>query len=165
MALFIPGMPCIVCGQPMMASGDVMMFAAFVANRADPIFEFSDAAIHKTCFDQHPLSMEAKRWHDEAIHRAGPGKRICVVCGAVITEPDDYFGTGLLSHDASSPLFEYNFVHLHRSHAARWSGLHKLQERIAAAHSSGTWQGSMLRFGSPPTDAVRWISDEGSQAE
>jgi hypothetical protein len=63
----------------------------------------------------------------------------------------------LLSHDASSPLFEYNFIHLHRSHGERWSGLHKLQERIAAAQSTGAWRGPTLLLGSPPTDTVRWI--------
>jgi len=156
MALFIPGMICPVCGHPMMASHDVVMFAAFVANRADPLLVFSDAAMHKACFDQHPLSMEARRWHDETLQHIGPSKRICAACGTMIMDPDDYFGTGLLSHNASSPLFEYNFVHLHRSHAERWSGLSRLEEQMAAAQDSGVWQGPTLRFGSPPTETVRW---------
>lgn len=157
MALFIPGMLCALCGQPMVAAADVLILSPFVANRADPLFVFSDAAIHKACFARHPLAREAQRWHDEAARQRMPNERVCAVCGIVIEDPDDYFGTGLLSRDVNSPVARYNFVHLHRSHAEKWSGLHKLREWMDAAQASGAWRGPTLLFDSPPTNAVRWI--------
>lgn len=144
MALFFPGMSCVFCHTPMQASDDTVTFPPFVSNRADPLFVFSDAVVHSACFVQHPLSSVATHWYAEARARTGPSQRICVVCGELITDPNDYFGTGLLTRVATSPLYAFNFIHLHRSHGPRWSGLEQLRVHLAEAESSGDWRGPTL---------------------
>lgn len=144
MALFVPGMACVLCQQSMQVSDDTVAFSPFVTNRADPLFVFSDAIVHRACFAQHPLSSAATHWHEETRTRTAPNRRICVACGEPIANPNEYFGTGLLTSAATSPLYAFNFIHLHRNHAPRWSGLDELRAHLAAAESSGEWRGATL---------------------
>lgn len=119
MALSVPGMPCRLCGKAMAAASEIITFSPFVADRSDPLVVFSDAAVHAACFARHALAEEATKWHDEAL-RHGKPPLLCAACGAPILDPDDYFGTGLVTRDASSPLYELNFVHLHKGHVRSW---------------------------------------------
>ncbi len=157
MAVFVPGTPCPLCGKPMAAPSEVIMFRPFVADRWNPLFVFSDTTLHTSCFARHPLSEEATKWHDEAAHRSKANERVCEVCSKPVLDPDDYFGTGLLTHDPANPLYEINFVHLHRSHAGSWERLGELRRRMEKAHASGAWQGPRLVFGTTPLETVRRI--------
>lgn len=157
MALFIPGSLCPLCGRPMGSAGEVVMFSSFVADQSDPLFVLSDAAVHTACFAGHPLSEEASRWHDEAARNRKASDRICAVCRKPLLDPDDYFGTGLLTRDAASPLFEFNFVHLHRSHAMSWERFDEFRRRMEEVQSSGSWQGAKLVFGASLAESVRWV--------
>lgn len=156
MSLFIPGTPCSLCGTPMNSATDVVMFSPFVADRSDPLFVFSDATVHAACFTRHPLSEEARKWHDEAARHIGSDERVCAACGNPIVDPDDYFGTGLLTRDTASSLFEFNFVHLHRSHAGSWKHFDEFRRRIETAHASGSWKGPNIVFGKEPGASVNW---------
>lgn len=157
MALFVSGMPCPLCGKPMTAAGEVIMFSPFVANRSDPLFVFSDAIMHAACFARHALSEQATKWHDEALRHRKPTDRLCAACSKPILEPDDYFGTGLLTRDAASPLYEFNFVHLHQGHAGSWKRSDEFRKQMESAGASGVWQGPKLVFGTRPAEKVRWV--------
>lgn len=158
MALFVSGMACPVCGKSMTASGDVLMFSPFVADRSDPLFVFSDAVVHTACFARHPLSEQATYWHDEAVRNRKAAQRICAACGKAVLDPDDYFGTGLLTRAPDNPLYDFNFVHLHRSHADTWRRFGEFRRSMEAAFASGTWQGPRLVFGTAPAETVRWVT-------
>lgn len=136
MALLVPGMPCVLCGKPMTAESEVILLSPFMANRSNPLFVFSDAAIHVACFARHPLSEQAPRWHEEAVRHRNPTARTCAACSEPILDPDDYFGTGLLARDAADPLHEFNFVHLHRSHARDWDRFDEFRRRLDTAQAS-----------------------------
>lgn len=157
MAVFVPGTRCPICGLQMTTDDEIVMFSPFVANRLDPVFTFSDAAFHATCFAQHPLSAQAMEWHEESKRSVQPGNRICAVCGEPILDPDDYFGTGLLTSDRANPLFEFNFVLLHRSHAGQWNRLGEFRRRVEEVQASDAWKGPKLVFGAGETDVMRWI--------
>jgi hypothetical protein len=144
--------------MPMTARTELVMFSPLLADRADPLFIFSDATMHATCFARHPLSRQATKWQDEARRSGEPRNRICAVCGRPVLDPDDYFGTGLLTSVAANPLYEFNFVHLHRSHAGQWKRLDELRRRMEQAEASGAWQGPRLVFDATPSRAVRWVS-------
>jgi len=156
MAIFVPGMPCSLCQRPITATDDVVMFSPFVADCSDPLSVFSDAIAHTSCFVQHPLSTEATKWHDEATRQRESAARVCVVCTKPIADPDDYFGTGLLSRDPATPLFDFNHVHLHRSHAARWIRFEELRRLMDNAQASGSWQGPALVINTTQGEKVRW---------
>ena len=159
MALFAPGMPCRLCGKPMAAAADLSIFAPFVADRSDPLFVFSDAAIHTACFARHALAEEATRWHDEAVRHGNPSERRCTPCGKLILDPDDYFGTGLLARDADNPLYEFNFVHIHQRHVLSWERFDQFRRLIETALASGAWGGPRLVLASTPVESVRWAID------
>jgi len=63
MALFIGGMTCPLCGKELRPSmgQQVISFRAFVPNRLDPLYSFSDATVHEECFRAHPLGNPAEK--------------------------------------------------------------------------------------------------------
>jgi len=134
------------------------MFSPFVADSSDPLFVFSDAAVHNVCFARHPLSEQASRWHDEAVHHRKASDRICCACRKLVLDPDDYFGTGLLSRDVANPLYEFNFVHVHRSHAGKWKRFDQFRRRMEEAQASGAWRGPRLEFIAMQAETVRWVA-------
>lgn len=75
-------------------SRGILTFAPFVADRSDPLFVFSDATVHSACFTRHPLSEQAKKWHDEAARHKQANERVCAACSELILDPDDYSGRG-----------------------------------------------------------------------
>lgn len=159
MALFIPGMLCPLCGTPITSGREAVMFSPFVANSSDPLFVFSDAAVHSVCFARHPLSEEASWWHDKAVDNRKASRRICCACEGLVLDPDDYFATGLLSRDVASPLYEFNFVHLHRRHAGSWKRFDEFRRRMEEAQASGDWRGPRLGLLSTQAETVQWVVD------
>ena len=138
MAIFIAGVACGLC-RGTLASDELETFAAFIGDRLDPLHVFSDGCFHRACVDAHPLGAEARAWQQRALDEPRP--RRCNACGEVIVDPDDYFGTGLLARGAEDPLHAFNFVHLHRSHAASWPRFAQLRAVLDAAIAAGRWGG------------------------
>ena len=83
MALFVPGMKCPLCGLPMVAREEVVMFPSFVANRKDPLFRFSDALMHAACIERDPLGELAVELHNAATRNTDVRKRLCDACGRI----------------------------------------------------------------------------------
>lgn len=146
--------PCPICGKPLQTGEDAVSFAPFVANRRDRLYRFSDAAFHRRCFDQDPLAQEALQRSEEVRKRGGPGHRRCVVCGEEILSPEEHFGTGFLTGDEANPVFEFNHLHLHRSHFDRWDRSAEFRRRIEAFQASEAWEGPMVRFDPMPSWVV-----------
>lgn len=158
MAVFVPGIRCALCGLPVVSLGEAAIFSPFIADRSDPLFVFSDSVVHVSCLSSHPLSAEARKWHDEATQARSVRERVCAACGQAVLDPDDYFATGLLSRAADDPLFEFNFVCLHRSHADSWPGFDKFRRRMEEAQSDGgKWRGPTLVFGTTPPGSLGWV--------
>jgi hypothetical protein len=45
-------MPCAICRQPLDTEGDYIATTHFIGDPNDPLWEFSDAAMHYDCFQQ-----------------------------------------------------------------------------------------------------------------
>jgi hypothetical protein len=158
MAIFVPGIICPLCGKPVMSADEAVMFSPFVADRADPLFLFSDSVLHAPCLERHPLSAEASKWHDEAVRHRKVTDQACVACGRPVLDPDEFFAAGLLTRAPDNPLFEFNFVCLHRSHAESWPRFDEFRRRMEAAQAEGgQWRGPMLVFGAAPSRTLRWV--------
>jgi hypothetical protein len=158
MALFVPGVTCGLCGLPVSSASEAVLFSPFVADASDPLVVFSDSVVHASCFGHHPLAAEATRWQEAAQH---PNVRdhVCAACGRPVLDPDDYFATGLLSRAPDNPLFDFNFICLHQSHADSWSRFDEFRSRMEAAQAAGgTWQGPSLVFGTAPSRSLRWMT-------
>jgi hypothetical protein len=110
------------------------------------LFVFSDAALHRRCVHNHPLAGHALKQHAEAQEQGKPERRRCVVCGERIQDPDDYFGTGLLTGNPSSKAFEFNYLHVHRSHFSDWARAKTFRSAVEELCSSTAWEGPRIDF-------------------
>ncbi|ESQ80871.1 hypothetical protein [Asticcacaulis sp. YBE204] len=45
---------CAICQNILLATDEILMFPAFIHDRADPFWDISDNAVHSTCFKQWP---------------------------------------------------------------------------------------------------------------
>lgn len=152
MALFLAGKSnCAICGKPVAAAEERVLFPPFVANKRDPLFHLSDGVVHRACLDRDPLGAEALSRREEALAQSVPSARVCVMCSTVVTDPDDYFGTGFLGATASA-LGRFNYLHLHRSHFSGWSLASEFRGAVAAHLSLPGWEGPTVVFDPLP----RW---------
>jgi hypothetical protein len=156
MAIFVPGMKCVLCGLPMAVSEEVVLFSPFVANKRDALFKFSDAPVHAVCLRRDPLGDRALELHEAATRNADDRTRLCAVCGQPILDPDDYLGFGLLTSDPGSVLFRFNFLHLHRSHVGQWDRYEEFRRLVEAMQSSEAWDGPRLVFEGRPKANIYW---------
>lgn len=146
MAVIVRGTTqCRLCRQVIAEGDDVMAFSAFVPNTKDPLWRFSDAAMHRRCFEADPDARRASTRWEQTLEQTGPGHRECAVCGSEVLEPEDHFTLGHLTDDPSSPLFVYNYTHLHRSHLPGWADLKEVLALVEELSESETWGGGALR--------------------
>jgi hypothetical protein len=53
MAIVITGKStCALCGETLLPKQEIVGTPHFIADRKDPLWRFSDAAMHRTCFDE-----------------------------------------------------------------------------------------------------------------
>ena len=145
MAIFIPGMRCAISDRSIESASEAVVFPPFVANEADLLHVFSDAVIHADVFRAHPLAAEAQARLNEARWHTAPGNRQCLICGQLVTDPDNYLGLGHLVEDRAHSLYRFNYAHFHRSCLATWPGLPGLIAELAELDKSGMWKGDGLK--------------------
>jgi len=147
MAIVIGGKSrCPICGNVIKDGQEIVSFPPFVGNELDPLWFFSDAAFHASCFQEHPLAQEALHRSEELLRHIPPSNRLCVICKREIEEFDDYFSLGHLVADPAHPLFRYNYLQAHRSHLAQWPELSQLSKLIQDLKESGAWRGPALDY-------------------
>jgi hypothetical protein len=151
MAIFTPGMICPICGKRMLSMNEVVMFPPFVPNKRDLLYFFSDGVFHRACFDRHPLSEQATKYGNEARVQHLPQHRVCVVCRQVITDPEDYFGTGYITSDRASPAYAFNYVQFHKRHFKDWDRASEFRRVMEELFGSEDWDGPRIIFEPFPT--------------
>lgn len=145
MATFIPGIRCAISGRAIGSANEAVAFPPFIANEADPLHVFSDAVVHADVFRTHPLAAETQARLDEARRQTEPRNRRCLICGQLITDPDDYLGLGYLVADRMHPLHRFNYAHFHRSCLAKWPETNDLIAALDSFDTSGAWKGDGLK--------------------
>jgi len=135
MAIFIQGMRCPLCGRPILAGESVKMFKSFVSDPDDPLFVFSDAALHFGCFyNDARASIAEKRY--EAFSEANKAEaRRCRISGVLIADPDDYLSLGYITDDPREPLYDYNWAHFSKRALRIWPQIGSLIEMLEEAKS------------------------------
>jgi hypothetical protein len=72
MALIDVGMPCSLCGQPIKVGDTYVATTHFISDRSDPLWRYSDSAMHKNCFEGWSLrTIFTKRYRQ--VMRGKPG--------------------------------------------------------------------------------------------
>jgi hypothetical protein len=82
--------------------------------------------------------------YKEVLENSKPSNRRCLVCGQVITNPDDYLGLGLLTDDRAHPLYQYNHLHIHRSCLRKWPKRSEVADFAARQLETGKWKGKAM---------------------
>lgn len=136
MALITPGTKCVLC-QQVLDTRPVVAFGHFCRNRRDPLFIFSDAAVHPACFEASPLRDQVRRRVQERKLRMG--ERTCEVCRSAVL--GDWYTTDHLTDDPADPLFRFNYLHFHRAHLPAWSELDRFRDLIREFQSSERYDG------------------------
>jgi endogenous inhibitor of DNA gyrase (YacG/DUF329 family) len=147
MALVVLGETvCNLCGDKIENEDEAIAFPPFCQNENDICFQFSDGAFHSRCLDANPNGKIAISRASYWYQNVGPGKRKCDVCGAEVTDPNDYIFIPYMSDINGDPLMDFNCIHLHKSHIAQWDRKETFIELAFSAIKSGFWKGSDLDF-------------------
>lgn len=144
MAVFIPGMKCPLCGQPINRGDEYIMFGPFVANENDPLWLFSDGVFHAACVHRHPLGTKAVALHEEFVRR-GVDRR-CSISGALVTDPNRYLGLGVLTSEVNDPLYRFNFARFDRVALADWPERKTIAAMLGDALASGRMKGKGIEW-------------------
>lgn len=134
---------CALCGEPLLEGQLIQSLPPFVWNEADPLYAFSDAAFHEDCLQRDPASAQVHAAVSEILGRTGPGRRTCAVCSVEVDDPDDYLLLPRLTGDKRHAAHRFNYIHLHKSHVARWE---EYETAMTALRSlSSLWRGEALQ--------------------
>ncbi len=114
MSIFIVGMKCSLCNKSMEKKDELISFPAFVQNKRDPLYLFSDGTFHLDCFYEHPLSKIAYEMLEMYFIKTKPSEMICNICNKLITNPEHLFSLGYLTYEKTDQLFQYNYFHCHK---------------------------------------------------
>ena len=145
MALILLGKTkCSLCGGVLSEGQEIVSFPPFVANRADPLCFFNDAAFHAMCFRSHPLAIKAEARFVELREKSSLGNRRCLVCRNRIENPDEYMGLPHLTDNPTAPAYEFNYAQFHRTCLKCWSGRKKVCQCLESLETSGQWVGPAL---------------------
>lgn len=141
MAIIFEGVSkCVLCGQTLDSINGIMAAPPLTSNRKDPLFVFSDAGMHTACLDRHPLK-ESLLYHIQQGDKVrGAANAICIVDGKLITHPDSFLTTGMLTSDLNEPLAAFNFVILNRNNKYRWNKRNEFISLVKEFIQSGKWE-------------------------
>ncbi len=123
---------------------EVLGLPAFIANKRDRLYPFSDGAFHRQCLETHPLANALQQRYEEWRVVSRPAARICRITGELITDPNDYLGLGFLVESPEHELFPFNWAHFSRRALSRWKGRKELVAAIQRLSESGDWEGESL---------------------
>lgn len=118
--LILSSSECPLCGEILHDEGDLCLFPPLIGNINDPLYLFSDAAVHATCLEKHPLGSQASHYVDKALKASAPENRNCHITGEPITNVNDCISFGLLTSNANEPLHRFNFLMIDRNSLFRW---------------------------------------------
>lgn len=136
MAMLNERSKCKICGK-LLGDAPKVGFIHFVGNRKDPLYMFTDSGFHRDCFLAHPLREAVEKRLEERIRRRAVHR--CVVCNEEINGP--WYSPDFLTDDPTSPLYEFNYIYLHRSHILLWPRLAEFQRLIEDFVDSGKYEG------------------------
>lgn len=131
---------CPLCGEIFHNEGDLHLFPPMIANINDPLYLFSDAAVHSTCLEKHPLNSQARLYADKLLEASAPANRTCDITGEPITNVNNYLSFGLLTTNTNEPLHQFNFLKMAKSSLPQWPDRFIFIEAATAYLKEGKWK-------------------------
>lgn len=141
MALLTRKSTCKICGELLgdRATRAIVAFGHFIGNRLDPLYPFTDAAVHADCLERDPRHDAALACQEALLRR----ECVCHACKQVIAGERIYTGfvVGLPNH----PLWRYNFLSFHPEHFDGWADRSTFEQLLRAYEESDAYEGPPLR--------------------
>lgn len=130
---------CPICNNALHESEDIIGFPPFVANQLDTLYVFNDSGCHRQCVVDHPHGRKAIGLSEKLIAATRPQNRICIISGALIDHPANYFCTGLLTSDEQEDLYKYNFITIDKRHIISWSEREEAINELVVFKNKNLW--------------------------
>lgn len=127
---------CWICGGVLQAEDSIVMFPPFVGNRNDPMYPFSDSALHEGCFDAHPLAADVRNRVDQATPASA---RTCHLCRRDLTDLDDWFGLPAFGSVTDRLLQRVSAAQFHLSCLRAWPERTELGRRLRETYVQENW--------------------------
>lgn len=144
MAIFIAGMTtCPLCKHVIERENDAVNFPPLFLNQHHDVFAITDAVVHRACLKGRPYARLALAKLAAYERRRGRPK-VCAICGEVISDPDEYFGTGPLADDPAEPISRLDWFEAHVPCLATWEGTSGLIRDLLEASRFEDWEGDAL---------------------
>lgn len=162
MVLFALGeSACGICGEVVEKTDPYVPFSAFIGNKLDPLYKFSDNIFHARCFEHDPFADEARSVQQQAIDSASKAGRVCRQCDLPLTNHINYWSVGYLcSHRVDATAATFNFAQLHWTHIRDWDERSDLLDALRRLVANGVWEASGLARQIDLLDSM----ERGSQA-
>lgn len=141
MAMYVPGVPCGLCGRPVRSDEDHVLFPPFTGNRRDPLYVFSDGVFHRSCVVSDPRGGQAERVAAITV-QARPSSQRCAVCGESFAGPETYFTTAYLGAAEHG----WNFLCLHPTCFTHWTRAGAFRKRVEQMQRGDLWDGPRIVF-------------------
>lgn len=138
--VFLSITECILCNEVIDASRPYVAFPPFTSNTKDPLYFFSDNAVHESCLHLHPRCQQVLTVLDA--YDAGHISRgaVCAVDGELITDPHHYLSFGLLTSDPQEELYRFNFLTFNKMNVGDWAGRDEFVRIATAFLDAGKWK-------------------------
>lgn len=139
--IFLGQSQCVLCGLVVDSNRRFLGLPPLISNELDPLFVFSDSAVHEDCLDNNPLKNNLL-WCLEKYHKTASIKgAICEVDGKAISDPRHVIFFGLLTSIKEEPLFKFNFRVVSKLNLKEWSWRDSFLRVAKEFLDSGKWQG------------------------
>ncbi len=138
MALILRGKTrCWICGQILDERDEVVAFPAFIGNRNDPMYPFSDAAVHSNCLASHPFAEDVSR--RLAASKGPHAAKDCFICKRQITDPDDWYTLPTLWNVTDDVLKTVSGAQFHTSCIRTWARREEIGNRLVMLYGNEKW--------------------------
>lgn len=129
MAIIFEGQSkCPLCNELLNSEKEFTMFPHFSTNIKDPISVFSDAGVHVSCVNNHPLGEKALSCRDK-YHAS---LKLIKTPGTIATL--------LLTSNESEPLYAFNFLTIEKTDLGQWKEKSEFIAAASAYNNDGKWE-------------------------
>lgn len=140
--VFLSLTECILCNEVIDASRPYIGFPPFTGNTKDPLYRFSDCAVHESCLQSHPSCQQVLSILD-AYDASLPSRGgVCAVDGELITDPHHFLSFGLLTSDPQEELYRFNFLTFNKMNIGDWADRDEFIRIATAFLDASKWVGT-----------------------
>lgn len=130
---------CPICQKVIKAKDKYYSFPAFVINRNDPLYFFSDGSFHYSCLMTTELGEVAIAYAELFIQAVNPANRKSIVSGNMITDYENHIFIDYLTMNKNSMLNNFNFAHIDKSELLDWRERKNVITELTRLRNSGEW--------------------------